>query len=524
MSGLRSSNSVINTVVDTLRIRGITEPGLLITSSSGLVSVGTSPTLTNLTVTGASILGSAVVLGPLTANSVNALVSLTTPNGSITNLDVSNATIDTLTSTLIEAETVNVSNATITNGFVGFLDVSNAIVDILDVSAASINSLDASNATITVLDVSSASIHLMDVSNADITYLDVSAATFNRLDASNATITILDVSAASISSLDASNATITYLDVSAASISLLDSSNATITILDVSAATFNHLDASSASVSGRLNAGYAYIGDKFQPDPSQNFVFINATAGQTVANVRGSNLSTGSLQLGANSTHGDNILLNANGSTDINSLDVSAGVITSHGDPITVPSGSITMYGGTNGTIPAGWLLCDGSAVLRSQYSKLYVLIGTIYGSGDGTTTFNLPNMQMRFPLGAGGAYSPGSVGGNSDISLNTTNLPAHQHGLNNVQTLGFANHDHTYDVLVPTTANPVYEWNSGITVDNVSFTTLTPRPVTTAPRNNNELHLTDLAGQLPLTDSIGSGSTFSILPPFLALNFIIKY
>ena len=133
MSGLRSSNSVTNTVVDTLRFRGVTEPGLLTTSSSGLVSVGTAPTLTNLTVTGTSMLGSAVILGPLTANSVKALVSLDASYASITTLDVSSATIANLS-------------------------FSSASISSLDVSAASVSSLDASNATITILDASNATI------------------------------------------------------------------------------------------------------------------------------------------------------------------------------------------------------------------------------------------------------------------------------------------------------------------------------------------------------------------------------
>lgn len=132
MSGLRSSNSVTNTVVDTLRIRGVTEPGLLITSSSGAVSVGTAPMLTNLTVSGPSVLGSAVVLGPLTSNSVNALASLTTPNAFITNLDVSNATIANLDFTAASVNSLDISNATITNGSIGRLavDVSASIANL----------------------------------------------------------------------------------------------------------------------------------------------------------------------------------------------------------------------------------------------------------------------------------------------------------------------------------------------------------------------------------------------------------
>jgi hypothetical protein len=55
-----------------------------------------------------------------------------------------------------------------------------------------------------------------------------------------------------------------------------------------------------------------------------------------------------------------------------------------------IPTGVIQMYAGTSA--PTGWLLCDGSAVSRSTYSSLFTLIGTAYGLGNGSTTFNLPN------------------------------------------------------------------------------------------------------------------------------------
>ena len=52
-------------------------------------------------------------------------------------------------------------------------------------------------------------------------------------------------------------------------------------------------------------------------------------------------------------------------------------------------------------TIPAGWLLCDGSAVSRTNYAKLFSAIGTVYGAGDGSTTFALPNLVGRFVEGS---------------------------------------------------------------------------------------------------------------------------
>jgi microcystin-dependent protein len=66
-----------------------------------------------------------------------------------------------------------------------------------------------------------------------------------------------------------------------------------------------------------------------------------------------------------------------------------------------LPTGSIIMWGGTVASVPAGWLFCDGSAVSRTTYANLFSAIGTIYGVGNGTTTFNIPNMRNRFPAGA---------------------------------------------------------------------------------------------------------------------------
>jgi hypothetical protein len=63
-----------------------------------------------------------------------------------------------------------------------------------------------------------------------------------------------------------------------------------------------------------------------------------------------------------------------------------------------VPTGSLVMW--TTGTAPTGWLICDGTAVSRTTYARLFAVVGTTFGSGDGSTTFALPNFKGRFPLG----------------------------------------------------------------------------------------------------------------------------
>ena len=87
-------------------------------------------------------------------------------------------------------------------------------------------------------------------------------------------------------------------------------------------------------------------------------------------------------------------------------------------------------------TIPPGYLLCDGSAVSRATYTNLFTVIGTIYGAGDGSSTFNLPNLVMKFPLGAHPSiYGIGVYGGSMNHThgiftdgYHTHTTPGHQH------------------------------------------------------------------------------------------------
>jgi microcystin-dependent protein len=65
-----------------------------------------------------------------------------------------------------------------------------------------------------------------------------------------------------------------------------------------------------------------------------------------------------------------------------------------------VPVGAVNMW--VTGTAPTGWLLCQGQAVSRSTYSGLFAVLGTTYGAGDSSTTFNLPDLRGRTPMGAG--------------------------------------------------------------------------------------------------------------------------
>lgn len=92
-----------------------------------------------------------------------------------------------------------------------------------------------------------------------------------------------------------------------------------------------------------------------------------------------------------------------------------------------VPVGSISMFGGSSA--PAGFALCDGSAISRTTYAALFAVLGTAYGAGDLSTTFNLPDLRQRFPLGkatSGTGNTLGATGGNID---HDHAVPAHYHG-----------------------------------------------------------------------------------------------
>lgn len=85
---------------------------------------------------------------------------------------------------------------------------------------------------------------------------------------------------------------------------------------------------------------------------------------------------------------------------------------------------------------PKGWAMCNGQLLSISQNTALYSLLGTTYG-GDGTTTFALPDLRGRFPIHAAAGNGPGlsnrdmgEVGGQESVTLLTSEMPQHTHGL----------------------------------------------------------------------------------------------
>ncbi len=155
-----------------------------------------------------------------------------------------------------------------------------------------------------------------------------------------------------------------------------------------------------------------------------------------------------------------------------------------------VYTGIISAYGAA--IPPLGWLVCDGAAVDRTVYAALFSVIGTTWGIGDGSTTFNVPDLTSKFALGAG-LIPIGSSGGTDSVVLSTLNLPAHNHGINDP---GHTHTDFAPDSIVTTGTDPGGVTTGGTTGSSTTGIT---------------------------TQNTGSNAAFSILPPYAAVLWMIK-
>ena len=144
------------------------------------------------------------------------------------------------------------------------------------------------------------------------------------------------------------------------------------------------------------------------------------------------------------------------------------------------PIGSILPYGGTSA--PSGWFLCQGQAVSRTTYSELFAVIGTAFGAGDGSTTFNLPDMRESVPKGAG--LTGHTVGAHLDADglavgeFLDDRVQTHKHtvkyknyivsypGTNSGSDYGVQPSNATYSADKKLTADPISDARSGATTE----------------------------------------------------------
>ena len=166
-----------------------------------------------------------------------------------------------------------------------------------------------------------------------------------------------------------------------------------------------------------------------------------------------------------------------------------------------LPIGSITLWSAS--TAPnSNWKICDGSAISRTDYADLFTLISTTYGTGDGSTTFNIPNLTGNFALGVSSSHVIGSTGGAETHTLDITEIPSHSHDISEVYNGGIVGTGNDYlDISTCGTSPSSVTSHSLSKASPVTYTggvfNTTTQTYDTEPHNN--------------------------MPPYLSLNYIIK-
>jgi microcystin-dependent protein len=207
--------------------------------------------------------------------------------------------------------------------------------------------------------------------------------------------------------------------------------------------------------------------------------------------------------------------------------DVAVGGSLTQGGGLVMPTGAMLEYAGS--AAPTGWLLCNGAAISRTVYAALFAVLGTAYGAGDGSTTFNLPDRRGKFGVGVDGTYTRGSTGGATTTSsagshshtgntgsttLTTAQIPAHNH----TGTTDFSGSHSHYG----TAANFFGGGNSfeeGGPGPNWGETSIT------GGDHAHSLNINSTGGGAGHNHTISSDGahTHTVTPPYLASNFIIK-
>ena len=224
-------------------------------------------------------------------------------------------------------------------------------------------------------------------------------------------------------------------------------------------------------------------------------------ASNSITNAKMADDSVGSAELIDNSVGAAAINISGNGT--------SGQYVTSDGDgsfSYTTPtaaflSGMIMPYGGSSA--PSGWLLLYGQAVSRSTYSSLFSAIGTTYGVGDGSSTFNLPDLRGR------------TIAGQDDMGGSSADRLTNQTGGVNGDTLGGTGGSETHTLTVAQLA--AHTHGAGSYTTNIKGSGVGGGARAQSNNAGTDIAVTGTSG------STGSGSAHNNVQPTIILNYIIK-
>ena len=170
-----------------------------------------------------------------------------------------------------------------------------------------------------------------------------------------------------------------------------------------------------------------------------------------------------------------------------------------------IPTATIVPW--TTSSVPTGFLECDGAAVSRSTYATLFGLVGTTYGAGDGSSTFNVPNLADNVAVGKSGTKALASTGGANTVSVTATGNVGGSTANATLSTAQLASHSHPGGVS-----------QAGTTQPNPNPSTAKVNVTNTGSTGSGQGHSHNMSATFS-----GSAVNAAIIQPYLAVIYIIK-